>query len=134
MKKELELKLQERFPIPFKYMYCHPSKSCMAFGLEISDYWFQPVWDALEKIEKIVPEDEWFILDQVKSKYASLRVYYHVNNCGDRKFYDKIDKVITMAEKECAKICEQCGKPGKLVGTSWVWIKCEECEKCQTNM
>lgn len=62
-------------------------------------------------------------LDQVKEKYGGLRFY--IGGSTD-EIFDRIDK----AETDSLKICETCGKPGKL-WTGWWWLitHCEECNK-----
>jgi hypothetical protein len=60
---------------------------------------------------------------QVKSKFASLRVY----TAGNQDAFDELlDKYVEEAERTC----ELCGDPGcVIVKKHWMYIVCEKCEK-----
>lgn len=73
---------------------------------------------ALKKLA--IVNDPYFHVDQVKEKFGTLRFYCPSN--------DQIWKYISMAETLSAKICEVCGKWGKLrEDRSWVQTLCDEC-------
>ena len=57
-------------------------------------------------------------LDQVKEKFGTLRFYY---TGGD----DYIRGLVSMAEAMSSVTCEQCGAPGKLVGSGWLYTACD---------
>lgn len=61
-------------------------------------------------------------LSQVKEKYGGLRFY-----TGTYK--QEWDEPIRKAESACSKTCEECGKPGKLRGTGWVYTACDDCDR-----
>lgn len=60
-------------------------------------------------------------ITQVKEKFGGLRFYCEG---ADDNIYGMID----MAEAMSIRICEECGKPGKLVksNTGWLHTACEE--------
>ena len=60
---------------------------------------------------------------QVKSKFASLRVY----TAGNQDAFDVLlDKYVEEAERTC----ELCGDPGRvIVKKHWMYVVCEKCEK-----
>lgn len=58
-------------------------------------------------------------LNQVKEKYATLRVYY---SGGD----DVIGGMVRMAESMSGVTCEECGAPGQVVGEGWLTTLCEQ--------
>lgn len=62
-------------------------------------------------------------ITQIKEKFGGLRIYYYSEDN-----HDMIGEVIQNAENECAKLCEYCGKPGKLKEINGLWLKtvCEE--------
>lgn len=60
---------------------------------------------------------------QIKEKFGSLRFYYSV----PRKFFAEIDALVCKAEAESTKVCEECGKPGKLGGKYWLKTYCPDC-------
>lgn len=59
---------------------------------------------------------------QVKEKWGTLRFYI---THGTDKMYD----LISEAERKSATICESCGQPGTLRGSSWVETLCDECNE-----
>jgi hypothetical protein len=62
---------------------------------------------------------------QVKSKYASLRMYYRRAD-GESGYIEEADDVIKQAEREASKACEDCGEPG--IGRKkggWYYRSCE---------
>ncbi len=70
---------------------------------------------------KHLPPVEPVIVDQIKSKYAELRFYYHG---GDAK----IEGMVDYAEYLADKTCEECGKPGTLTKYgSWYTVLCNDC-------
>jgi hypothetical protein len=74
------------------------------------------IFDVMERIKGTVK------IVQVKEKYAGLRVYTDYVN-------DELQAVIREAERESFKICEECGKPGKVRGRGWYYTACEEHSK-----
>jgi len=62
-------------------------------------------------------------VQQVKEKYATLRFY--VSNAPEW-YFDLIDYY----EEESSKICEECGKPGKVrLDRGWYLTLCDDCDK-----
>lgn len=60
------------------------------------------------------------ILD-VKEKYATLRIYVSGN--------DKVDKIITEAEEQCERTCQECESTNNVecVDYGWVYNLCADC-------
>jgi hypothetical protein len=58
-------------------------------------------------------------ITQIKQKFGGLRFYI---GAGSLKIFNRIDK----AEKESFKICEECGRPGRLRGNSWLMTLCDK--------
>jgi hypothetical protein len=71
------------------------------------------IFDKLESITGTIK------IVQVKEKFAGLRVYTDYIN-------EELEKVINEAERESFKMCEECGKPGKVRGTGWMYTSCDE--------
>lgn len=125
MKKELEEKLREDFPILYQDLYGDPSKTCMAWGFSHGDGWYDLVRDLSENLTKEInklPEEERikFKALQVKEKFAELRYYF----MGPTT--EEMDRLIEEAECKSIEICEACGKPGRVVGKRWLYTACEE--------
>lgn len=57
---------------------------------------------------------------QIKEKFATLRFYY---DGGD----DFVDLMVDMAEEASAKMCEDCGRDGKLHNMGWLHTFCQPC-------
>jgi hypothetical protein len=66
-----------------------------------------------------------FELWQVKEKFARLRIYYDVPRWSEAR--RKIDGAYLRADKEAARTCEVCGKPGVLRKRGgWFATRCDE--------
>jgi hypothetical protein len=74
----------------------------------------------IERKERDVPElVEQVVATQIKEKFGTLRFYYQG---GD----DYIRGLESMADSMSARICEDCGKPGKKTTGGWIRTLCEE--------
>jgi hypothetical protein len=123
---ELEMKLVRNFPYFFRDYKGDMRVTCMAWGMEHGDGWFELFYklnvDIAAHLETLkiagepVPDFFW---SQIKEKYGTARWYY---NGGD----STVDKLIRKAENKTHTTCETCGKPGKLRGTGWRYTACEE--------
>lgn len=120
-----------------------PLESCMAFGIECGDGWYELISSMCSQIESheknLEMNNEWkskedsefepehyqkVVFDQIKQKFGGLRVYY---SGGD----DHISGVISMAEEFSYKLCEVCGNKGKASKNSWIVVLCDNCTKNQ---
>ena len=126
MKQELDKLLSERYPKMMVNREKSMMETCMCWGFECGDGWFnildqlmgniQHHIDWKNKKEEVVVQ---VTLDQVKEKFGTLRFYY---TGGD----DIIDGMVRMAESMSGVTCEECGNPGKRIGGGWVTTVCEE--------
>lgn len=116
MREELEAKLQEAFPSMFKNLYGKPQETCMAFGIECGDGWFDI------QAELDVANNPEFTVDQLKEKFGLVRIYYSGYHS------DGISKLIDRAEERSAVTCERCDKPGKPSSTGWIKVRYRECK------
>ena len=126
MKQELDKLLCERYPKMMVNREKSMMETCMCWGFECGDGWFnildqlmgniQHHIDWKNKKEEVVVQ---VTLDQVKEKFGTLRFYY---TGGD----DIIDGMVRMAESMSGVTCEECGNPGKRIGGGWVTTLCEE--------
>lgn len=57
---------------------------------------------------------------QVKEKFGTLRFYMTHQT-------EEMDAIITEAERKSSVTCEECGKPGKVIGGGWLYCRCREC-------
>jgi hypothetical protein len=101
--------------------------SLMMFGFEYSDGWYDLTYYLCKDIEKYfltkderhkIPET--FYVEQCKEKFGGLRFYV---SSAPKEVFDMIHK----AEGESFKICEICGKKGKLrTDLAWYLTLCRE--------
>ena len=126
MKKELELELVRKYPNLYVDYYASHRKSNMAFGFDgIGNGWYDIIDILSSKLETMIlelPEEQRqnYRASQVKSKFASLRMYL---TGGTPDMFAAIDE----AEELSSKTCENCGKPGTIGGTGWVRCECDVC-------
>lgn len=78
-------------------------------------------WESLidEIFDKLDSMEHPPLIVQVKEKFAGLRVY------TDR-YVPELEDVIQEASKKSFKICQACGKPGKIRGKGWHYTSCDE--------
>jgi hypothetical protein len=125
MSKELFLKYSTLFPPEDIYM--DMTQSCLAFGVECGPGWFPFIEEMLGKLVDL--HCEGLKLDQIKEKFGTLRVYYHMEGEYDETIEDiekKIDAIINEYEDISAKTCDVCGQPGKINESGWLACRCEE--------
>jgi len=130
MRRDLGKYLVKKFPLCFGDFGKDPKKSCMYFGIEFGTGWYKILKNACEKAEPLIQKwidehknEKDFNIDwcpkfaQLKEKYATMRIYFTT-------YPDGFDEIEREAEEKSAKICEQCGKPGKLRGQGWYYTAC----------
>jgi hypothetical protein len=174
MTPELEKKLIEKYPGFFRDITKSPQETCMCWGIETGDGWYNIIDNLcgflkdlrdnrhfyLKIKDEFRDEDNYgsidfccpeVVFDQVKSKYATLRVYWHfaeIENYNEivskledpeelnkmiDKCYNIVDAAIDFSEYLSASSCEVCGKPGKIEGNYWVETLCPEHSKENKN-
>jgi len=126
MKSELDEYLCKVYPKMMVNRYKDMKETCMCWGFECGDGWFQILNQLMGNIQhyidwknkdgEVVPQ---VVLDQVKEKFGTLRFYY---TGGD----DYIRGMVTMAESMSSVTCEECGKPGTSTGGGWIRTVCVE--------
>ena len=144
MKQEQDKLLCEKYPKMLVNRNKPMTETCMCWGFECGDGWFQILDSLMGNIQHHIDWKEkqrgWAIrfnstappedmrpvpdvipqvtLDQVKEKFGTLRFYY---TGGD----DVISGMVRMAESMSAVTCEQCGNPGTIGGQGWITTLCE---------
>lgn len=122
MNKELELKLVEKYPNILQDYGGDKMKTCMAWGMECGDGWYDLLDDLFAKLDYIFNVSGVLVVaDQIKEKFGTLRFYYH--EVGSSSIVSKIiDDIVSRAEKRSAYICEKTGKEGALCSRVG-WLK-----------
>lgn len=126
MKPELEKQLMEKYPSFFVDMYGHPMLTCLAWGCETGDGWYNLIDEVCQKIKALPNLEPTFRFAQIKEKFGYLRI----NFSGTEK-WDEIYDILNDAEIRSGKICEFCGSTEN-VTTKGGWIK-TLCEGCRSG-
>ena len=147
MKQELDQLLCEKYPKMMVNRNKNMQETCMCWGFECGDGWFNILDQLMGNIQhhidwkekqrnwaidfnskaakeemRVVPESiPQVTLDQVKEKFGTLRFYY---TGGD----DIIDGMVRMAESMSGVTCEECSAPAQTHGPGWIRTRCEPCD------
>jgi len=130
MKRELDEKLVNAFPLLYADRRADKRTTAMCWGFSCNDGWFNIIWDLSSKLEPLLQkfQDEYPDLEspprasQVKEKFGGLRFYV---TSGSDEMYD----LIAEAEALSYKTCEDCGMPGKERGGGWIITRCDGCHE-----
>jgi len=115
-KKNTETLLKD-FPKLYRQYYLPMTETCMNWGFDCGDGWFDLIYDLSQKLEIASPTTE---ATQVKQKYGGLRFY----NNGTT---EDGEKLVRDAEQKSYHTCEECGKKGKLINDlPWIQTLCKE--------
>ena len=126
MNKENTEYLYKTYPILYQQAGLSPQESCMHWGFETGDGWF----DLIDRLSKMMEDynhteegkENPCVALQVKEKYGSLRFYHNGGN-------DEICDAVWKAEEESENICEGCGaQPATLESDmGWYSTMCDSC-------
>jgi hypothetical protein len=133
MSPELDKKLCEKYPKIFRDRHAPVTETCMSWGFECGDGWYQILDSLCGQIQSYVDWKnrsvesgyknfepvEQVVAVQVKEKFGGLRFYYEG---GD----EHISGMVRMAESWASCTCEQCGKPGVMRRGGWIRTLCDE--------
>lgn len=145
MTPEKDAQLCTKYPKIFRDRHAPMSETCMCWGLDCGDGWYDLIDVLCSRIQghvdnKIasqkyalqrgdlkpedVSSDEDFqvVAAQVKEKFGSLRFY--VDGADD-----DVSGMIAMAEGMSCRICEDCGGKGTLRKGSWWRTMCDLCNE-----
>ena len=133
MTEELELKLVEKYPLILKDYRGNCQQTCLAFGMECGDGWYDLLDKLLNKLDYICKASGVQVTaDQIKEKYGTLRFYYStiintdLNENDDNVVDDIISNIVSAAERKSETACEVCGKQGELYDAGWCKVRCDE--------
>ncbi len=94
MKKEFELQLVKKFPIIFKDYGGDMRQTCLHWGFECGDGWYDLIYDLCEKINLLIGDKNIKVTAvQVKEKFGGLRFYYDLD--APETFISKVDYVVS---------------------------------------
>ena len=141
MKEELDKKLCEKYPKIFKMRHGTMHETCMCWGFEHGDGWYDIIDTLCSSIQNHITNKRYLhsnmsqedfddehqvVAAQVKEKFGGLRFYI---DGGD----DWVYGAISMAEAMSYRICEVCGAPGQTRGTGWVRTTCDQHTKSEAS-
>ena len=150
MRKELEEQLYAIDPVFFRQKDLDMTQTCMCWGIECGDGWYEPIKKLVEKTavlnRVLAPLNLCINASQIKSKFAEFRCYWVPNVLNDKvdfplsdeqmaimdTVHHLMDDAVSGCEEECNRTCELCGKndtfkDGISVCGSWLTVKCLEC-------
>lgn len=130
MKDELQNELYNNYWSLFRDVGKSPAESCMAFGIECGDGWYEILSSLcflIHQYEKNIeaqtkPNYYPVKFHQIKEKFGGLRVYF---SGGD----DYLDGLVEMAERWSYRTCEICGEKGKPNQKGWITTLCNSCRE-----
>ena len=150
MKQELEQKLYAIDPVFFREKDMDMTQTCMCWGIECGDGWYEPITKFLEKVKMLnqllVPVNKCIVASQIKSKWADFTCYWNIDvldedndqGLGEKEeelvstVYGMMEDTVNGCVEECSHTCEICGKHSiwndeVFVCGSWLTVKCLEC-------
>lgn len=126
MRKELQDKIFAAFPSLYCQRNLSPQETCMCWGIETGDGWFELIYNLSKDISNISKNIE---AVQVKEKFGGLRFYWSGKNLTNEQT-NKIDEQVNEAEEKSYKICEKCGSTDNVTQTDgWIVSLCPKCMK-----
>jgi hypothetical protein len=132
MEKQLENKILKRF----NNMFVATNRP---FHFRHSDGWYDIIWNALEKIERISKDTVEIKISQIKEKFGGLRMYYNNDNIEILPYYirtnidEDLKKIILEAERKSSETCEICSKDDNITTTCAYRRMRTLCGECRSN-
>lgn len=139
MRQELEEELRRIAPTFLKELGSDPLFSCMAWGIECGEGWFNPLWHFCCYVENLnqLSIDGAIVAKQIKTKFGEMTVYWDMERKdgsparGDEERGEDIKGLMAVAvrglEDKCRHTCEICGSTEDIVEDRWLYI----CKKCK---
>ena len=125
MKKELQDKIFAAFPS----LYCDKdlpmTETCMCWGIETGDGWFDLIYQLSQDIVNISKNVKAL---QVKEKFGELRFYFRGDDT--KEIFDQVFDCVENATEKSLTICEKCGSTDEVTQTQgWIVTLCKTCKK-----
>lgn len=121
-------KLIQEFPAVFQNL-----DNSSEYSLPIG--WYNILYNLCEELTPILIEERSKIAEdseqplfsvlQIKEKFGGLRFYYMMNT-ENRELYNKIQRLIDIAEDKSYDTCQITGKPGTLCKKGWHFMTLSE--------
>lgn len=140
MTPDFEKQLYELGPILYQEKDLPMKVTCMCWGFECSDAWFELLKKGTIEIEALNNEFKGLaqvIAQQVKSKFGDLRFYYSIKTLKDdlnksetealSALEKKVEDIVSEMETASWDTCYECGKPATKTTSGWITRLCDEC-------
>lgn len=128
MKKELQNVLIEKYPELYTQTSLPMTETCMAFGIDVGDGWY----DIVDRLSAELSAIGGIEAAQVKEKFGLLTYYIDIVGYDSKCDKEKLKTTYAIIKKysdESATVCEYCGKPGKTRNMVWRKTLCNKCHK-----
>ena len=126
MKKELQEKLFNKYPLIFQQKDLSMKETAMCWGIDCFDGWFFLLDQLCNSIQNYIDLNKHLNIEQVqttqvKEKFGTLNFYYQG---GDKH----IDGMVHMIESMSYYSCEKCGSTENIGQTKgWIFTLCKDC-------
>ena len=150
MKQELEQQIYEIDPVFFRQKDLDMTQTCMCWGIECGDGWFEPIREFVTKVrmlnDMLKPFNTCLVAEQIKSKWADFTCYWNIDVLDDTKnvelteeqqdmvdfAHSIMDDLVRGCVEKCSHTCELCGKHSfwddeVFACGSWLTVKCLDC-------
>jgi hypothetical protein len=121
--KKLTSTLFTKYPKLFVQKDLDMTKTCMCWGIECGDGWFELIDKVCNDIQTYIDENKLQQAEavQVKEKFGTLRFYLHGSD-------EYIENLVAEAEIKSGTICEICGAPAETKQiNSYLSTLCDKC-------
>ena len=144
MNEKLQNDLVKAYPKIFKNIGGDPRVTCMAWGIECNDGWYDLLdtlchtmqrWCDAENTRYITETDKYEFVVEGDPEYVQVVAAQVKEKLGELRFYvdggdATTEGMIQMAEQMSTRICELCGSPAKTSRDSgWLHTTCDACNK-----
>lgn len=94
------------------------------------------IWDELKAILEKYDRVNGFRFDDIKEKYAELRMYYHIGNgnnqrkLSDEEYMAMMNEINAWEDRwadKSTEVCIRCGKPAEVFTLGWYMYMCKDC-------
>ncbi len=126
-------------PILYQRKTLSINQTCLAWGIECPDSWYNELKDLTIKLEKLNNQYKDLIqvvAEQVKEKYGSLHFYYDIVTIKDNikqeiinDISQKCNEYIENAEENLWNVCYICGEIATQTSNGWIERYCDNCFK-----
>lgn len=152
MRVELEKELQDLSPIFLAELYGNEYKTCMHWGINCSNGWFEPLKRFCIKVQELNAclKDVAIVAKQIKEKFGEICIYWDLEktdkplferDSANREDYEEVIAQFRGYRSELYNeieiTCEFCGKqqyaPLKQT-TGWIHCVCDDCYNKRRNV